>query len=168
MKAFETESMMKQRQVTSLKNFRYNRFLIVRYMLAAFFFMNLYWGIAMLLAQKIMGFLPLALMILCVLGFIEQAKLYGYQDNQVSLNHTKRLFQVQLVANIGLLIGSFIGFMKILFPFLKANENSRAILGVILVAGILISSLMLRRIWKIERNLDRGYQSVQEFQKIIK
>ena len=60
----EKQSFVRLEKETSVKNFRYNRFLLLRYLLAGFFFMNLYWGLSLALSQSWVALLPFGLMVL--------------------------------------------------------------------------------------------------------
>lgn len=50
------------------------------------------------------------------------------------------------------------------FPFLNADPSSRGFVSCILLSGILLSLLSLRKIAKIYANLDRHARYIDEFE----
>ncbi|HHX70554.1 MAG TPA: hypothetical protein GX708_21190, partial [Gallicola sp.] len=78
----------------SLKNMYFNRYLIVRYTVALFFFINLYWLLSLLLTKSFMAILPCMLILLLILVIFEHAKLYSNHTNK--LPRTKLYFKIQL------------------------------------------------------------------------
>ncbi|MFU1790910.1 hypothetical protein ACM3BL_06760 [Mammaliicoccus sciuri] len=57
----------KNRRETSLKAMYFNRFLLVRYMSALFFFSNLYWFFTLVISRSLALILPLVLMIVILI-----------------------------------------------------------------------------------------------------
>ena len=52
-----------QQKKMAEKTFRFHRFLFLRYVLAVFFFANLYWFLAAMVSNAVLLILPLALLI---------------------------------------------------------------------------------------------------------
>lgn len=77
----ETVSQLKKE--TALKNFRFNRFLLLRYLLAGFFFTNLYWLLSLAMSKSMWSLLPLGLIVLSVPAIAEHLRLYGYPSDDV-------------------------------------------------------------------------------------
>ena len=94
----------KNRQDMSLKSMQFNRFMMVRYATAFFFFVNLYW--ALLMRHTWVVVIPLVIMVIASLAIVEQIKLFGTHTNQ--LVYSKLFFRTQAILNVVLMIqGSF-------------------------------------------------------------
>ena len=64
--------------------FRFHRFLFLRYVLAVFFFANLYWFLAAMVSNAVLLILPLALLILAISAIGEYVRLYGSYSEQIA------------------------------------------------------------------------------------
>ncbi len=153
---------------TAMKNFRYNRFLILRYLLAAFFFSNLYWLLMLWMSRSWYGLLPASLLILTLPAIAEHAKLYGDMTDQIQgkLRHHKFYQSIQLGINLVLLVISFTqgGFQR-LYPFLTVSSQARAALVTVLLVGIILSAFCIQRIRRIYLQKDKHYSYIKEFAK---
>lgn len=167
----EKQSFVRLEKETAVKNFRYNRFLLLRYLLAGFFFMNLYWGLSLALSQSWVALLPFGLMVLSLPAIAEHLRLYGYPSNEIKgqLDQHWRYQWVQLGANLVLVVMCWAesGFQMV-FPFLNADSSSRGFVSCILLSGVLLSLLSLRKIAKIYANLDRHARYIDEFEQTKK
>ncbi|MBO1307976.1 hypothetical protein JZO70_17510 [Enterococcus sp. 669A] len=154
---------------TALKNFRYNRFLILRYLLAGFFFSNLYWLLMLFMSRSWYALLPASLFILTLPAIGEHAKLYGDMTDQIQnkLRHHKFYLSIQLGMNLVLLVISFTegGFQR-LYPFLTTSSQAKAALVTILLVGIFMSAFCIHRIRRIYLQQDKHYEYIQEFAKL--
>ena len=65
-----------QQKKMAEKNFRFNRFLFLRYVLAVFFFANLYWLLAAMASNALLLILPLALLVLAISAIGEYVRLW--------------------------------------------------------------------------------------------
>ncbi|MEG3033149.1 MAG: hypothetical protein RR813_08035, partial [Enterococcus sp.] len=77
MKDTDKKALDLDRKKLSLKNMYFNRYLLVRYLSAIFFFSNLYWLIALLLVGSKLFFVPAILIISILPAVFEQEKLYN-------------------------------------------------------------------------------------------
>src|SRR5699024_12760599 len=75
MKNNERTLIEQNRKNLSIKTMYFNRYLLVRYISALFFFTNLYWFISLLLSDSSLYFLPLLLLIVLVISIAEQVKM---------------------------------------------------------------------------------------------
>ena len=154
----ETVSQLKKE--TALKNFRYNRFLLLRYLLAGFFFTNLYW---------LLSLLPLGLIVLSVPAIAEHLRLYGYPSDDVR-NQLKwhRLYQMtQGIINLVLLVSVLTNFgFEQVFPFFTNSATSKGFVSCILLVGMLLSGIILKRIQSIYSQKDRHASYITEFSKL--
>ncbi|WP_067838997.1 hypothetical protein [Amphibacillus sediminis] len=167
----KVEQLNPLRQETAIKNFRFNRFLLLRYLLAVFFFINLYWFLALVMSRSVMMLLPLSLLVICTGAVMEHVKLYGEKSNHLDkhlhINFTYHCIQV--VVNVGLGLTSMTGLAHThVYPFLADSVQLRLTLAAILVIGIIMSLICIKRIRAIQRQADKHFQYMQEFEKILK
>ncbi|MFD1388823.1 hypothetical protein ACFQ4Z_18820 [Oceanobacillus oncorhynchi subsp. oncorhynchi] len=154
------------RKKLSIKSMYFNRYLLVRYVSALFFFTNLYWFMSLLISDSSLYFIPLILMIVLVISTIEQVKIYGHHSNIVK--YTKYCFTILLVTNVSLIVPAcFTSSFNQLFPFLVAEEKSKILVLSILIAGVLLSTLILYRLNKIKHNEDKHYERIKSFERAV-
>lgn len=157
---------MKAREKMAIKNMRFNRYILLRYSLALFFFANLNWLVFMLPARNLAMLLPIAMLLLAIFPIQEFIKLYSKFD-QVHLSKTRLYFRSQLVLNSVLVIVSLHnGFYSFAFPFLNANAYGTVGLIGVLTLGAVISGLCLGKLNAIASNKDRGYKLFNNFDKV--
>lgn len=164
----DKESISQLKKETALKNFRYNRFLLLRYLLAGFFFTNVYWGLSLAMSRSAWVLLPLGLLVLSVPAIAEHLRLYGYPSDDVR-NRLKwhRLYQMtQMITNVILLlsVSTNVGFEHV-FPFFTNNGSSKGFAGCIMLAGLLLSGVILKRIASIYGQRDKHASYITEFSK---
>ena len=87
-----------EKKQLSLKNMYFNRYLIVRYLTAFFFFMNMQWMILLLSAKSLGSSLPMILILAILPAVGEQVKLY--RKHQTNVPWTKWYFLFQSVFNL--------------------------------------------------------------------
>ncbi|MEB8091474.1 hypothetical protein [Mammaliicoccus lentus] len=71
----------KNRKETSIKSMYFNRYLLVRYASALFFFSNLYWFFYLITSRSWTFVIPLLMMIIILISVAEQVKMYGNHSN---------------------------------------------------------------------------------------
>lgn len=151
----------------SLKNMEYNRYIAVRYSLALLFFANVNWFISLFVANSIFLFVPLLLLVYAIFSIYEQIRLYS--NKGIPLKHTKRFFLIQLTVNSVLLVLSFItSFYNLAFPFMSPSIQGFLGIEFILVIGIGIEAISLKKITKISNKKDRLYKEVIKYKKALK
>ncbi|MCD5003296.1 hypothetical protein IV487_12560 [Enterococcus saccharolyticus] len=155
---------------TQQKNFRYNRFLLLRYLLALFFFVNLHVMILFLIGHHKMAIWPMGLLIAIVPAVFEHVKLYGAKEDEKAnqLRYTALYYHIQLMVNLLLSLSALtgVGFHTI-FPFLTNTMQSRFLVLAILAIGLLLIAVCLKRITAIRSQKDRHYQYIQKYEKAI-
>lgn len=154
-----------QRKAASLRNMYFNRFLGIRYATALFFFVNLYWGLSLLLAGTKLFLIPAALFLFYGSVAIEHMRLYSTHTNDLPI--TKICYWVQLFLNIGLLILTFTPIFQKLFPFLADTIEARLLLATILLVGCLLCAFVLRRLHNIRQDRDRHFQRIEAYEKAM-
>lgn len=139
----------------------YNRYLLLRYSLALFFFMNLNWMIANVLVSNIYAILPGILLCVSLPAMYEQIKVYREHTN--NLVHTKRFFLIQLFAQIVFILLTCTFGFKSLYPFLSDKMSTRLVTIILLLFGASIAFMTLNRIEHIKQNTDRFYIKFQKY-----
>jgi len=154
------------RQAMALKNFRFTRYLMLRYVIALCFFVNLYW-LVFLWGQGIAFVVPGALLCLATLACFEQVKLYDSSAKQLEgeLKFNRRYYLTQMLVNASLIISALTGIMyQTFFPFLLTLINVRLLLSGFLLLGICLSGFSLNRIKAICENKDKFYERIVAFE----
>lgn len=159
-----TKSVSEQRNEFSLKTFKFNRFMLIRYSLALFFFSNIYW--IMYLGPKIFPtVIPSLLILWSLVTIAEHVKLFSNHSNH--LPYTKRYFTIQLIVNIVLILLSINEQMFVtFFPFMQTNNTAKIIMFSIIGLGIIISLIILHRIKLIKSNRDKAFIRIQNYEKL--
>lgn len=153
----------KNRRETSLKAMYFNRFLLVRYMSALFFFSNLYWFFTLVMSRSLALILPLVLMIVILISVAEQVRMYGNHSNQAKYTY----YCFLSISTINLLLIPIILFTPLfqyLYPFIVDQSSSRLFVFGILVCGLCISGFILFRLHNIRHDKDWHYKRLQRFE----
>lgn len=162
----EINKLSKKRNEVSMRNFRYMRYITVRYVLALFFFSNLYWALFSFLHKSYGGLLPLALLMISIPSVFEQKKLY-WEHSHLQLS-TKRYFKCQLVINNLLFLSVwYSNIFKLLYSFLKYKEETIMTIYFILLVGLLALIYVLHLIKRIESNKDKRYRQIVLYERKI-
>ncbi|WP_242651965.1 MULTISPECIES: sugar transporter [Leuconostoc] len=153
-------SIEKNRQDMSLKSMQFNRFMLIRYATAFFFFVNLYW--ALIMRHTWVVALPLLLIVITSLAIIEQIKLFGQHSNQ--LRFSKIYFRSQIVANAMLIISTMTPLFSSLFQFINNTWQNRVIVLFLLLLGILLLLVVNKRLNLISVDQDKYYARLIAYQ----
>lgn len=94
----ERQEIERQRRETALKNTFFNRFLLLRYSIALFFFGNIYWLLIQFIRPSLVMIFPIILVVFSILATVEQFRLYGKRSVQLGITQmfvclSKQLFQ---------------------------------------------------------------------------
>lgn len=166
MKKETKEKIEKNRKETSLKTMYFNRFLLVRYMSALFFFTNLYWFFTLTMSRSFMLFVPLVLMLTMVLSVAEQVRMYSHHSNHAK--YTFYSFSLLFIVNVVLIIiVLFTPFFQHLYPFLIDQPNTRILMIGGLVAGLFISGFILFRLNNIRQNKDWHFKRLLRYERAL-
>ncbi len=154
------------RERLSIKSMYFNRYLLVRYVSALFFFTNLYWLISLILCDSSLYIIPLVLIIVLLFSIAEQVKIYSEHTNNA--RYTKYCFTILLFTNVVLIIPTRLSSSySQLYPFLTDQTMSRILVLSILVTGILLSLLILYRLYRIRHNKDKHYDRIKKYEETI-
>ncbi|AXI10274.1 hypothetical protein CUC15_15630 [Oceanobacillus zhaokaii] len=166
MKKDEMALMEQSRKKISIKSMYFNRYLLVRYVSALFFFTNIYWLISLVMSDSSLYIIPLILIIVLVISTAEQVKIYSKHTNNAK--YTKFSFMTLLFTNVFLIIPScFSSSFTQLYPFLLNQEKSKILVLVILTIGILLSALILNRLFRIKHDEDKHYDLIKKYEEAI-
>ena len=155
----------RQRRETALKNTFFNRYLLLRYTIALFFFGNIYWLLNQFIRPSFVIVLPITLIVLAILATVEQFRLYGKRDERLKV--TQMFVRSQAVIQVGLLVLTWTSLFTTLFPIFENNQAARFFVFVILLLGLGLCLLNLKRIQEICERKDKAYQRFIEIYIII-
>lgn len=162
----EKTQIEQNRKEFSIQSMYFNRYLLVRYISALFFFTNLYWMISLLISNSSLYIIPLILMSGLLFSIAEQVKIYSNHTNDAK--YTKYSYVMLIFTNIVLIILTcFSSTFTQLYPFLLNQEKSKILVLIILVVGILLCTLILYRLNKIKHNDDKHYERIRNYEKIV-
>ncbi|HFZ4417575.1 TPA: hypothetical protein ACIKL6_001770, partial [Streptococcus pneumoniae] len=152
-----------QRREMALTNTFFNRYLLLRYSIALFFFGNIYWLLNQFINPSPIIIFPIMLIVFSILATIEQFKLY--RNRKEKLGITLMFVRIQMLISIGLLVLTWTSWFKNLFPIFENNQVARLFVFVVLLLGLVLSLLDIRRIKKIYKRTDKVYQQFVQLEK---
>lgn len=153
----------RQRRETALRNTFFNRYLLLRYTIALFFFGNIYWLLNQFIRPSFVIVLPITLIVLAILATVEQFRLYGKRDERLKV--TQMFVRSQSVIQMGLLVLTWTSWFTTLFPIFENNQAARLFVFVILLLGLGLCLLNLKRIQEIYKRKDKAYQRFIQLEK---
>lgn len=103
------------------------------------------------------------LIVFSILATIEQFKLY--RNRKEKLGITLMFVRIQMLISIGLLVLTWTSWFKNLFPIFENNQVARLFVFVVLLLGLVLSLLDIRRIKKIYKRTDKVYQQFVQLEK---
>ncbi|TVW37554.1 hypothetical protein AZJ93_11425, partial [Streptococcus pneumoniae] len=90
-------------------------------------------------------------------------KLYGNRKEKLGI--TLMFVRIQMLISIGLLVLTWTSWFKNLFPIFENNQVARLFVFVVLLLGLVLSLLDIRRIKKIYKRTDKIYQQFVQLEK---
>lgn len=162
----ENEDIVVDKQkMLKLRTFYFNRYLIVRYIMALFLFLNINWFTLLVYVKSYFSVIPLFLMCCSIYPIYEQIKLYRTPTNK--LPYTKIYFNIQIMMNVLLMMLSVTSIFDHLYYFIDPGYLGHSIILLFLLLGIFIGEFTVRRLKKIENNLDKYYNHLKKYKQII-
>ena len=156
-----------KRKLMSLNTMYFNRFLLVRYMTAVMFFSNLYWFFSLILSNVIWWIIPCTNLLIMIKAIYEQFSMNGSVVDEAP--NTMFLFKFISIINLILLIIVIpTQLFNELFPFLRDSIESRKFIGIIIFSGLILCTIVLKRLQKIKYRADRQLQRIKQYEKAIK
>ncbi|MFT4245519.1 MAG: hypothetical protein QM571_03220 [Micrococcaceae bacterium] len=165
MKDTEKRALEKSQKEAGLKNMYFNRYLLVRYVVAALFFANLYWMLFASLAGTTWAIIPFALIIFTVLVLAEQVRIYNKHTNIVP--RLKAYSYIQLGVNICLLPTVATSMFTSFFPFAANDATGKRFILILLMLGIFLCGILVRKVYLIQTNQDKQFFRIKEYKKAI-
>lgn len=160
-----TRPLTTEQQQNTLKIMRYNRFLLIRYVCAFLFFINLYASLFYFMSRSSLCFIPLILILVELFAIWEQIKLYSTPTSHVTL--TKRFLILQTTVLLGVCLTCVTPFFSLAFPFLTAIFTSRLIIAISSLCLVGTCLAMLIRLKKISRREDKQFKRIQHYQQSL-
>lgn len=160
----EKIALKQRRQETSLDTMYFNRYLLIRYMTAAYFFSNMHWAFLLIGYHQMTAIIPITLFLVGILVVIEQVKKYWHKESR--LPFAKYYYYAQGLVNLVGILSYLTPFSDQLFPFMSA----KGMLPMILWLGLgLVGCVILeKRIHAIEQNKDRALTIIKEYEATLK
>ena len=159
----ERKEIERQRRETALKNTFFNRFLLLRYSIALFFFGNIYWLLNQFIRPSLVMIFPVILIAFSILATVEQFRLYGKRI--VRLGITQMFVRLQAIISTGLLALTWTSWFTNLFPIFENNQVARVFVFIVLLMGLVLSLLDIRRIQDLYQQKDKAYQRFIQLEK---
>lgn len=151
------------RQETKHKNQLFNRYMLFRYSLSAFFFTNLYWLTAQLFQPTLYMVLPVIMIALMTIATAEQFKLYGATKPRLAKTELALKGQALLQGLVVVLV--FLGQTSAVFPTFSNHVTANVLVVSLQILGLALVALNLRRLEQIKQNKDKYYQRFQIIEK---
>lgn len=159
-----SKEMKKHEKELALRNFRFNRFLFIRYALAFSVIANLYWLFMNLFTQVSSIILPGVMVVLGGMAAFEYLRIYWTHDN--TLKFSKIYFQAQIVVNVLLFFAPFNETVfKHLYPFIGMSDEAVLLVYIILGVGLVVAGISSFKVRRIAQNKDKKYQYIQRYEK---
>lgn len=166
MDRLEKERIEKRRQQTSLKTMYFNRFLLIRYITASFFFVNLYWFFSLIISNTIWSLVPGVNLVFITIATFEQCVMVSSPIDNAK--KTIIAYKEILIVNILLILASVTPLFNCLFPFLIISTKSYYLILGIIIIGIIFCSISLKRLEKIKNCTDKQFKYVKKYKQAIK
>ncbi len=158
----DKEKLDRLRKENGIKNMYYTRYFLIRYAVAFFFFVNLYWVLTLILSgSSAILLLPLILAGIGAVCMWEQYQMYTREQKPARL--TRYYFLLIIVVNSFLLLVTLLNQYRYFYPFFAANVTAKWFIVTILVLGVLISVWMLKKLKAINQKSDRQYYRIQQY-----
>ena len=146
----------------ALKNMYYARYLMVRYTLPIYFFVNLYWLLILFLSKAYLALAyPLVLLGFAGLAMLEQARMHS--DKQKPALMTYRFLQLTIISNLLLILALFLRAKAFFYPFVKDTASTSLVLVIFLGLGIVLALLILAKLRRIDAKADWQYKRIQQY-----
>ena len=161
----ERKQLEVKRRNTGIKVMTYNRFLLIRYVGACLFFINLYTALLYLLSHSNLIIIPILLILAQLPAIWEQIKLYSTPVSIVKF--TQAYFILETCVVTGAFIIATTPLFHRVFPFLNATVSVQ--IGLAAVSALLASFciIVLVKIKHISSNKDKQYQRIQDYKQSL-
>lgn len=160
----EKEQIAKIKHKDSIKYMYFSRYLMIRYIVTIFFFMNLMWLIVSVSYASVIAIIfSLIMGIYAAIASIEQLSKMHNRKKDIPI--TRVYFGIQALVNIILVVLMFFTpIRRSIFPFIINNSILYFMFGFLLI-GILLCVLCEYRIQQILEDKDKYYKVIKTFEK---
>lgn len=160
----EKEQIAKIKHKDSIKYMYFSRYLMIRYIVTIFFFMNLMWLIVSVSYASVLAIIfSLIMGIYAAIASIEQLSKMHNRKKDIPI--TRVYFGIQALVNIILVVLMFFTpIRRSIFPFIINNSILYFMFGFLLI-GILLCVLCEYRIQQILEDKDKYYKVIKTFEK---
>ncbi|MFI3125575.1 hypothetical protein ODU07_08910 [Streptococcus suis] len=151
------------KQEAKRKSQLFNRYMLFRYSLAAFFFANLYWFLVQLFQPSLYLILPLFMLIAIVLATAEQFKLYSAKEPR--LTKTELVLKAQAILQGLTVVLVILGQTSTLFPTFSNHTSAMIFIIGLQLLGFALVALNMKRLEQVKQNTDKYYLRFQIIEK---
>ncbi|MDQ0221908.1 hypothetical protein [Streptococcus moroccensis] len=167
MQEHEKKVLEKRKQDAAIKTMYYNRYFMIRYVTVFFLVINLNWvAILYLMDSPTMMLIPCLLLVFAIRAMWEQYTMYT--KDQKKARYTKYFHWTSMVINLVIIILVIFQQHQSLFPFIKMSLAGTITVISIQLIGLLLSSLVLVKLKKINLKKDKQYKRVKHYLASIK
>lgn len=159
----EKKEFEKNKNKTSIRSMYFNRFLLIRYLTAGYFFANMYWFILLAGYHKPAAIIPALLLIGSIFVIVEQVKKYYDRGNDVP--HAFRYYWVQLFVNLILIGISYTPMFSAIFPFVRPSGVNFMV--SVLLIGVIGCLVLERKIYNISNGKDKSLSRIKDYRNSI-
>lgn len=161
----EKEKLDKSRKETSLKTMYFNRYLLVRYITAGFFFVNLYWFLALIMSERVWAIVPGINLIFMIRAIWELCTMFSSPIDDAK--KTILAYKIILGVNVAIVAALFTPFFSKLFPFLTDTGVSHEFIFGITFIGMIFCAVILKRLQKIKNHTDKQFKYTKQYEKTL-
>lgn len=159
-----SDTLNQEKKLQSLRTMYFNRFLLIRYFLALFFFADFYWLFLSLgdWTSAVVG----ALFLLAIVSAFEMFRVMAHPYYDV--NWTKYFFRAQAIVSIG--FAALLTLMPVhqLLPFFTDTSISRIIGNAFFLTSFGLSIVANKRLEKIATRTDRQHARIENYKKVLR
>ena len=106
---------------------------------------------------------PVILIAFSILAIVEQFRLYGKRNERLGI--TQMFVRLQAIILTGLLVLTWTSWFTNLFPIFENNQVARVFVFIVLLMGLVLSLLDIRRIQDLYQRKDKAYQRFIQLEK---
>ncbi|WP_308557496.1 PTS cellobiose transporter subunit IIA [uncultured Lactobacillus sp.] len=159
----EKAQVAKKKHEDSIKYMYFSRYLLIRYVVTIFFFVNLMWFIVSASYGSRVGIIfALVMGVYSAVASIEQLTKMHNRKRDIPI--TRIYLYVQILVNVVLAVLALTPIKKTIFPFAITNDVVYFLIGFLLI-GILLALLCEYRIHQIAKDKDKYYKVIKTFKK---
>lgn len=162
----QQDEIERKKQEDKIKYLYFSRYLMIRYIVAIFLFLNLIWLIILTQYREWLGiFISGITTLLSAISAVEQ--LTKMHNHKADVPLTRIYLWIQLIANVILSGCVFLPIKSKIFPFVNSNNSAYLILAILMV-GIILAYVCEIRIHNILIGKDKYATAIDTFKRTNK